>query len=171
MHLFLPILDNLIFTGWDMVIDPVATFESLYRWEAVQPFPGGDNPRSSRNMDMEKSWFGVPYGNYWSGWLLCLLPIFLGTRWVRSRALANGGAQKQTEAKKGIYELLPLISYFVNYIWCASIAIFGKPNNPGLALVGVWSMAMPCLLGLMGYLVNGIGPGALDSKGRGGKAE
>lgn len=29
--ILLPIIDNMIFTGWDMVIDPIATFESLYR--------------------------------------------------------------------------------------------------------------------------------------------
>lgn len=97
-------------------------------------------------MDMEANWFGVPYGNYWSGWLFWLLPIFIGTRFIRGKTSAGSSGPGT------LYDLLPLISYAAQFVWCGSIAVFGNVRNPGLALVGLWTMFLPCLIAFLSWL-------------------
>ncbi|KAI8999674.1 hypothetical protein DFJ74DRAFT_688645 [Hyaloraphidium curvatum] len=155
----LPIIDNLYFTGWDVVIDPIASFEGVYVWESHQPFPSqdADGTRHSRGFNMENNWFGVPYPNYYTGWLASFFWIYLGTRMVRQY---YGGGPR---AEGSVYELLPLLSYAVNWLWCSSIALFGKVGNPGLVLVGIWAMGMPCLLAFAGWLSR---PAAVKANGK-----
>lgn len=113
-------IDTMLFTGYDLCIDPLGPHEGLWKWDKTA-FAHG-------------VYFGVPIKNY-HGWLVVNFPTFFVLRLLAS--------QKRTGRSSDSWKVdaAPVVSYALNALWIARIAPFD-----GLGLVTAWVMGLPVLL-------------------------
>ncbi|KAI8818169.1 uncharacterized protein EV422DRAFT_569952 [Fimicolochytrium jonesii] len=112
-------IDTLIFTAYDLCIDPLGPADGMWKWD--------------RSAFVHGAYFGVPVKNYY-GWLIVNFPTFFVVRLLGGVGRARGG---------WVFEAAPVVAYAMNAVWLCRIAPFEE-----LRLVTVGVMGVPVVVAL-----------------------
>jgi uncharacterized membrane protein len=116
------ILAGLVFTTWDLYLDPQMVAKGLWLWEQVR-LPGNSSP----------GYFGIPWSNYFGWWLVSsLLTLAVGSFlqvWQSEAFLTTASRQRL------------FLIYILTWIFQAvGLGLFW--SQPGPALVGFLGMGV-----------------------------
>ncbi|RUS31102.1 hypothetical protein BC938DRAFT_478460 [Jimgerdemannia flammicorona] len=127
----LALLDAMLFTSYDLCIDPVSTAAKLYFWKDAADHP-------------ELTYFGVPVQNY-VGWMCTMGTFFLVYRtiehFVPPREDDEKGRKGEEEEEGSLFVWAPVLAFVFNLAW-----LVAQAGSNALRVVMIAAMGVPALM-------------------------